>query len=331
MVPPVMDPSILPVFFNMNSHIKKGQHIFILYWILLIYILSALIWWFVALSNQNHEMALLKLQQAGANEMVTRLAEKRKTNQYIGEGTLFLLFIITGAIYIFRSVRTRLRQTQQQEDFMMAITHELKTPIAIASLNLETLQKRKLEESQQQHIIQNTLEETKRLDNLCNNLLFSSRMEAGGYIMINEEMDLSRLVKKTTEEFRVRYPDRAFTCQGEDNIFVWGDEMLFQMCLNNLLDNAVKYSPRNSEIEVVLKQMENRACLSVKDQGKGLSDTEKEKVFERYYRSAGSRAKGTGLGLYLAKKIAVLHKANISVTNNLPLGSIFTIELKVHG
>ena len=107
--------------------------------------------------------------------------EKRKTAQYLGEGVTFFLLIIAGAIFVFRAVRRELRISRQQQNFMIAITHELKTPISVAKLNLETMQKRKLDETQQQRLIQTTLEETNRLNALCNNMLLSSQMEAGGY------------------------------------------------------------------------------------------------------------------------------------------------------
>ncbi|WP_457848411.1 histidine kinase dimerization/phospho-acceptor domain-containing protein, partial [Staphylococcus aureus] len=86
-------------------------------------------------------------------------AKKRKTAQYVGEGVTFLALIIIGAVFVFRATRRQLKLSQQQQNFMMAVTHELKTPIAITQLNLETLQKRKLEEDKQQKLISNTLQE----------------------------------------------------------------------------------------------------------------------------------------------------------------------------
>jgi signal transduction histidine kinase len=128
------------------------------YWFLLAYILAALTWWFIALNNQNHQMASYKLNELNTEsthfeEYAGKIkeAEKRKTAQYIGEGTIFFLLIMAGAVFIFGAVRNQLKQSQDQQHFMMAITHELKTPIAVAKLNLETLQKRKLDEEQQKN------------------------------------------------------------------------------------------------------------------------------------------------------------------------------------
>jgi signal transduction histidine kinase len=276
-------------------------------------------------------MALLKLSEPNANKSIILQMEKRKMAQYIGEGSIFLLLIAAGAAYIFSSVRSRLKQSQQQEDFMMAITHELKTPIAVASLNLETMQKRKLDEHKQQHLIQTTLEETKRLDALCNNLLLSSRIEAGGYVMENEELNFTNIVTQTTSQFKQRFADREFIQNTTEPIFANGDPFLLQMAVSNLIDNAVKYSPKNQAIEIILQQNKHTLFLYVKDNGCGIADADKEKIFTKYYRSLSAKAKGTGLGLYLVKKIASLHKGNISMTNNTPCGSIFTLQLPANG
>ncbi len=310
---------------------KRIRKIFILYWVLLTYILVALIWWFIALTKQNHAIALIKMSEPNSNNALIMQMEKRKTAQYIGEGSIFLLLIVAGAAYIFSSVRSRLKQSQQQEDFMMAITHELKTPIAIASLNLETLQKRKLDDSKQQQLIQTTLEETKRLDALCNNLLLSSRIEASGYNIQHEEIDFNELISKLIYQYKQRFADREFNFSAKESTYTIGDFFLLQMAISNLLDNAVKYSEKNTAIEIELKQNNKQLFLQVKDNGQGIAPTDKEKIFEKYYRSTNARAKGTGLGLFLVKKIALLHKGNISMTNNTPCGSIFTLQLLSNG
>ncbi len=161
------------------------------YWFLLLYIIAALIWWFIALQQQSHQMAMYKMIELKADdpaflqkEDIITTEEKRKNAQYIGEGSIFLLVILIGAVFVYRSVRRQIKMTQQQQNFMMAITHELKTPIAIAKLNLETLQKHKLEEGKQQKLILATLQEANRLNTLTNNILISSQLEDGGYKLL---------------------------------------------------------------------------------------------------------------------------------------------------
>jgi two-component system sensor histidine kinase CiaH len=321
----------------MPNKLKKLRSVFIIYWFLLAYIVAALIWWFIALNRQNGQMAqyqMTELTQTDKNYDVRiqeiRSAEKRKTAQYIGEGSIFFLLIVAGAVFVFRAVRKQLKISQEQQHFMMALTHELKTPIAVAKLNLETLQKRKLDETQQLRLIQTTLQETNRLNALCNNMLLSSQIEAGGYTITKEETNLGELIINCVQDFITRYPQRHIDRDIKENIFINGDRLLLQMVANNLIDNAIKYSPRESPITISLCEKNDGIILEVKDEGKGIAGAEKERIFNKFYRAgnaATKAAKGTGLGLYLTKKIIGQHNGNISVTDRIPTGTIFTVTL----
>jgi two-component system sensor histidine kinase CiaH len=311
---------------------KKLRFIFIVYWFLLAYIVVALIFWFIELNKQNRQMVQYKMEQLKKDDTqyyaeVQKIqeAEKGKTAQYIGEGSIFFLLIIAGAVFIFRAVRRQFKLNQQQQNFMMTITHELKTPIAVTKLNLETLQKRKLDESQQQRLIQNTLQEANRLNALCNNMLLASQIEAGGYRITTEDINLSELINECVNDFITRFPQRTINAAINEEIFITGDKLLLQMAANNLIDNAIKYSPKESIVTISLNEENGKAVLSVKDEGKGIETTEKKKVFDKFYRIGNVGAKGTGLGLYLTKKIVQQHNATIFVKDNTPAGSNFTI------
>ena len=314
---------------------KKLRFAFIAFWFLLAYIVAALVWWFIELNNQNrqmaaHDAAMLKVESPAYTAESQKIIEKekRKTAQYIGEGAVFFLVIMAGAFFIFRAVRRQLRAGQQQQHFMMAITHELKTPIAVTKLNLETLLKRKLDEAQSQKLLQKSIQETNRLNALCNNILLVSQIEDRRYNISEETIDLSTLVNDAVHEFTSRFPQHTYHSIIAKEIFIKGDKLLLQLAINNLVDNATKYSGRESAITVSLAEETGSIKLSVADEGRGIADADKKKVFEKFYRvgnKATKEAKGTGLGLYLTKKIAQQHKAQISVMDNLPTGSIFTI------
>jgi signal transduction histidine kinase len=317
---------------------KKIQRIFIIYWVLLAYIIAALVFWFITLNNQNREMS--ELRKLPFSDSVAYSAElekiedgrKRKIKQYAGEGSTFLLVIMTGAIFVYRAVRRQLKISQEQHNFMMAVTHELKTPIAVVKLNLETIQKRNLDKEQHQRLMQNTLHETNRLNALCNNMLLSSQIEAGGYSTVNEEINFGQLVTSCIEDFGMRYPQRVISSKLEEDIYVQGDPFLLQISVNNLLENAIKYSPKETDINVRLSKDLSLARLEVEDHGPGIEDEFKNKVFEKFYRlgnEATKRAKGTGLGLYLTKKIIKNLGGNIFIENNKLGGSTFTVQLKL--
>ena len=317
--------------------IKRLRTIYILYWFLLTYIIAALIWWFIALKGQNQMMTDYKLSELNPAKTddqseINKIKDerRRKTAQYIGEGSTFFLLIVVGAVVVFRAVRRQFKLSHQQQNFMMAITHELKTPIAITKLNLETLQKHKLSEEQQQQLISNTLQEAGRLNTLCNNLLLVSQMEAGEYTITTEKIDLTELVAESTNDFRLRFPKRNIGLVAGDDIYITGDRMLLQMAANNLVDNAIKYSGKEGNIQIILKKENDAIKLLVKDEGKGIPDDEKDNIFKKFYRIGNEHtkgAKGTGLGLYVTKKIIEQHNGKIIVTDNIPRGSIFEVKL----
>jgi signal transduction histidine kinase len=305
------------------------------YWFLALYIVAALWWWFIALNSQNRLVTTLRLQelkrddpQYFARKQTITEAQKRKTAQYLGEGTTFFALIIVCAVYVYRSMRSYLRLSQQQQNFMMAVTHELKTPIAITRLNLETLLKRKLETEQQQKLIGHTLYETDRLNTLCNNILLAAQLDSGVYLSAKQQVNLSEVVNGSIKNFRLRFPGREILpVVVEEDIYLTGEELLLHLMVNNLIENALKYSPRTSAVKIELKIKNNRVVLQVADEGSGVADSEKKNIFKKFYRSGDEntrKTKGTGLGLYLCKKIMESHKGTICVKDNQPTGSIFT-------
>ena len=317
---------------------KKIKLIFFIYWFLLLYIFSALIWWYIALSRQNTSMANFKIneiskQDAAYSIKVSKIEEerKRKTAQYLGEGSIFFLLISAGAIFLFRAVNKQLIISRQQQNFMVAITHELKTPIAVTKLNLETLQKRQLDESQQFKIISNTIQESNRMNALCSNLLLSSQMEAGAHQYTPERLDITAVLQSVISDFKNRFPNRTIEFWDDGSMQILGDVFLLQMTFNNLIDNAIKYSPKDQPIVVKIEGQKNQCCITFADFGAGIQDADKKKVFEKFYRigtEATQKAKGTGLGLYLVHRIIKAHRGKIFITDNEPNGAKFVIQLK---
>lgn len=318
---------------------KKLALITIVYWILLVYILAALVWWFIALQQQSEKMSSLLLNELSLQDpLYTQKADNildardRKNAQYIGEGATFFILILVGAVFVYRATRRHLRLSMQQQNFMMAVTHELKTPIAVAILNLETMQKRKLDESQQQRLISNTLQEAYRLNALSNNILLASQLEAGGYNFAKTHVNFSDMVSKSVREFSERFPNRQITAQTETGIEIFGETLLLEILVNNLIDNAIKYSPKDKSISIDLFNKNSNIELSVSDQGPGIPESERGMIFEKFYRVGDEQtraAKGTGLGLYLCSKIAADHKATIRVHQNEPVGSIFIVSFRL--
>lgn len=307
------------------------------YWFLLAYLIAALAWWYIELDQQNDLMMafqkeeLIKLQNTSPAAIAAiEDAHARNAKQYIGEGLTFLIITILGAVFVYSVVRRQIRFHLQQKNFMMAVTHELKTPIAVTKLSLETLKRHKLDEDRQNKILGDAINETDRLNALCNNILLSSQLESGGYTLTKQEFDLTALVDKAVADFQRRYPQRNIKKHSADLILVQGEEFLIGLVLNNLLENAVKYNAAEVPILVDLTENDNSCVLSVADLGKGIPDAEKSKIFEKFYRledESTRKTKGTGLGLYLSSKIVEDHKGRLLLENNHPTGSVFKVIL----
>lgn len=213
---------------------------------------------------------------------------------------------------------------------MMAVTHELKTPIAVTQLNIETLIKRTLSPEQQKQLLANSLKETQRLDSLCNNILLASQLDLDEYRQNKQEIDLTTITQLAIKSFQERFPNRLLDIQIQEDVYIQGEPLLLQLMLNNLMDNAHKYSPIEFPIQIELSQNETNTVLSVKDAGQGIPSNEREKVFEKFYRVGAEftrSTKGTGLGLFLCKKIAQFHNGSVTIKDHQPKGSIFTFSM----
>ena len=169
---------------------KRLRRTTFIYWMLLFYIVAALAWWFISLEKQNKRISELQYKSVNAGKDSLSAAQledrvfaidkeaKKNNGKYIAEGITFLILIMIGAAFVYRSVRRQMKLQQQQQNFMMAVTHELKTPISVARLNLETLQKYNLDPEKQKKLIRTTLDETARLNFLTNNINSQIRLLA---------------------------------------------------------------------------------------------------------------------------------------------------------
>lgn len=308
--------------------------------LLFAYVVAALIFWGISLDRKSQTIYELEYENlkrtidstANSGAYYSRLEEiknKRstRTKQYLGEGSTFLLVIIIGAAVVYSSFRRSIRLSRQQNNFMMAVTHELKSPIAAIKLNLQTMDRHQLDEDKRKLLIDRCVTESNRLNDLCNNMLLASQMEGRQYKPAREQFSFSDLVANSAADYAHSYPGR-FQVSQTGNYNITGDKTLVQMAVNNLLENAVKYTPADKPVHVSIEDKNNHAVLIVADNGPGIPDAEKAKIFNKFYRIGSEetrKAKGTGLGLYLTLKIVKQHRGKITVRDNEPQGAVFEI------
>ena len=313
--------------------------------LLLAYIIAAIVYWGVKLQKQSasiytQEVIALKSQvDSVANPVIynQRLAALKRTLslrtiQFTGEGSTFLIVILIGAFVVYTSFHRRIMLSRQQNNFMLSVTHELKSPIDAMKLNLQTLEKHtQLDEQKRKELIVRCIKESNRLNDLCNNMLFASQIEGRQYKLARERVDLSELLEDAVKDYAIRYP-RKFEQDIQPGMMITGDRVMLQMAVNNLLENAIKYTPEDSAVTAKIFRRHEHIIMQIADRGQGIPDNEKKKIFNKFYRVGSEesrKSKGTGLGLYLTNKIVLQHKGRIIVKDNTPSGAIFEISLPV--
>lgn len=287
----------------------------------------------IAILEKTFEENNLKAEDVkGSTGYDMALEEREKSNlTVLGVGSIFILFLIWGAYKIHSGIKKELELHQQQRNFLLSITHELKSPIAGIKLSLETLYTRNLDLERQRRLLQNSLKDTERLKSLVDNILMAAKIENQSIIFTRFDVSLSKIVEESTRNIKDKFGrQRHFEIDIAPGIFVEGDSSALMSIVINLVENAIKYSLPNSTIEVSVGSTKETAILKVKDNGIGIEASEKGKIFTKFYRVGNEdtrKAKGTGLGLFIVKQLVDFHEGEIHISDNTPKGTVFTVEI----
>ncbi len=312
-----------------------------------VYILMAFGWWWLLLFRKNKEnieerFEIVKLQMKADKTYIDE-AQFRATPQYQtliqkydrqkkmiwGEGSLIFLSLLGGVWFINWSFKKEVALSNQRRNFLLSITHELKSPIASIQLVLQTFQKRKLDEKQAQMLLTSANKEADRLNELVNNLLLSAKLETA-YDPYIEEINVTNLLDDIISKMQIRFPKAMFHLDKNEVPILRGDKQGLVSVFTNLFENAVKYSPNLPFIHIKYHYDNNNFIFDISDNGLGVTSSEKKKVFEKFYRVGNEetrKTKGTGLGLYIVAQIIKAHKGTIQLFDNQPSGSKFHIVL----
>ena len=267
------------------------------------------------------------------NEQVLKSEDElnKKYMMIIGKGIVFFSILLYGIVRLMRSVKKEIELNRQKRNFLLSVTHELKTPLASIKLNLQTIKKRQLDSETQNNLIDKSESEIVRLENIVNNILAVTRIESKSELSEKQDVNLTRLVQDQVNSMSQNYgKNHPFQTQIQEGVSWKGDPGLFELIFSNLVENAVKYSAEGSPIVVVLEKKSNQIELSVKDSGIGISKEEREKIFNKFYRSGNEevrQTKGTGLGLYLVKNLVGHYNGQIIVKSEENKGTEFKITL----
>ncbi|MCU1261085.1 MAG: Two-component sensor histidine kinase [Bryobacterales bacterium] len=248
-------------------------------------------------------------------------------------GALFCSLIIAGVVLNTIFLVREIRRNEQHDQFINAVTHELKTPVSSIRLYLETLQTREMDDAKRREFYAVMLADSDRLAHTIDQVLRAGRAKTWRKHHHRELLDLTEIVKDCVRLARLRHhlPDEAVGCECA-KAQVWGDADELKAAVTNLLDNAIKYSKDEVRVtaEVVLVDG-NNVAVRVRDKGVGISPAELKRIFRRFYRIPGivtTRVKGTGLGLYIVGATAKRHGGKAyAESEGAGRGSTFTLQL----
>ncbi len=324
-----------------------GRKIKLLTYVIIAYLVLGLVWWSYLLYTKNQDAFLAKAEllrvgmvaegiydseesfQAHPRYLELKQKYKRQEMMILGEAGLLVLTMSIGIWLMNRGFLKEIQLAKQKRNFLLSITHELKSPLAAIRLALDTIKRRPLERDKVELLTGNGIKDTERLKKLVDNLLLAAKME-DRFETGKEPQNLTDIAKGIINELILRHEDTEITLDAPPKVIVEVDKQSIQIMLSNLIENGIKYSYEIKSIGVKIHESNETVSISVMDEGIGIPDEEKDHIFDKFYRvgSEDTRTtKGTGLGLYIVKGIVNAHKGQINVTDNIPRGTVFNITL----
>ncbi|MGB0915048.1 MAG: sensor histidine kinase [Crocinitomicaceae bacterium] len=291
----------------------------LIFYILSVYVVVQFIWWGYHL-----------IELTGEVTKTDALVSKRVA-MIIGEGAVFLILLLFGIWQIRRSIRKDLKLSERQNNFLLSVTHELKTPLAANKLYIQTVTKRELSKEQQNEILAKAIEENTRLERMIDNILNASRLENKALQLEKESFSLNDLIEAITIRFNTILGKDIVQHQCDENINITGDKFMIETVLNNLIENALKYAGKEHPIELYAHQTNGSIRFGVKDLGPGIEKDKRNIVFQKFYRIGNEEVrtqKGSGLGLFIVSELIQMHGGSVSCLENKPSGCDFQINWK---
>lgn len=248
------------------------------------------------------------------------------------EGAFFALMLLVGLGLMWRTLRREVDLEKQHRNFLSAITHELKSPLASMRLALETVLRGRADGTASVRFLENALQDTERLQSLVQKVLEVTRYTATASGLVLRSGDLGACVEDAVEVFSRRATAVGADLDADVGEEVWArfDPEAFQIVISNLLENALKYGGTPPRIRVALKRDHSHAVLEVRDNGGGIQRDEVDLVFTKFWRSGDEMTRtthGTGLGLYLVHEIVAGHGGRVVVSDTGSDGTTFRVTL----
>ncbi|MFT4524753.1 MAG: signal transduction histidine kinase [Granulosicoccus sp.] len=318
----------------------KGWFIYLL----AVYVIIQFAWWAYMLVHLNYELYLVHLEAIALSELPSPELQilkhqldndlYRRIWMVLGEGAVFMFLLILGIRKVRSAIAREIELARTQNNFLLSITHELKSPLAALKLQLQTLRQRQLEPAKQQQILERSQKESERLELLVEDLLLTARMDSGKGKLNIEKVNVSDIICRLVKD---HYSEQISSSRIAMNIDADCEALCDKQALvsigTNLIDNAIKYSGPDGLIEVGIELKSNSLVFRVMDNGPGIPENERSKIFDRFYRAGNEEtrnAKGTGLGLYIVARLVEEMNGDLKLNSGRPSGCHFIITLPCH-
>ncbi|MBX2983754.1 MAG: ATP-binding protein [Flavobacteriales bacterium] len=308
----------------------------LLFGFLVLYILLQSAWWMWLLLSKDRDIFALQEQliTEGVMPHLPIRLPKHTLMMVVGEGLVFLVLLLLALWITFRTLRHELSLARQQRDFLMATSHELRTPIAALKLHLQTLQRPNLDPEHRELLARNARSDVERLHGLAEQILLASRLEEHAVPPTLVPVDLVKETRELLDEARSSYGrDHRIEVLLPPELILMTDALAFRSILGNLLGNACKYAPKGSTVEVRLVAKDRTVQLGVTDNGPGIPEEDRQRMFGKFYRGgneATRNEKGTGLGLFIVSRLLEDLGGRVEYRSVLPHGSTFTAIFPRH-
>ena len=251
---------------------------------------------------------------------------RRRIVMMVSEGAFFAVLLIVFMGLLWRTFRREVELERQHRNFLSAITHELKSPIAAIRVALETVMSGRADEQASRHFIGNAVSDTDRLDLLVQKVLHATRYGSGGSSIRRTRRSVDQVVERAVAGFApgATMAGAAVEVEIEPDLWAEVDDEGLTIVVSNLLENALKYGGSPARIELAFRRQGDRLILEVKDNGAGISEEEIPRVFDRFYRAGDEMTRtsqGTGLGLYLVQRIMKAHHGTVEIAETTDRGT----------
>jgi K+-sensing histidine kinase KdpD len=290
----------------------------VIFYVLAFYVALQFAWW-------GYHLIELTQEVAGTDNIVTH-----KVIMITGEGLVFFLILSLGLWRIRSAIKRDQQLTIRQSNFLLSVTHELKTPLASSKLYLQTLMKREFPVEKRNELLQKALHENQRLEEIVEAILTASRIENGTMVAHKEWISLNDLMTELALNYNNRLEKEWIVLEFDETIHIEADVFMTKTILINLIENALKYAGSTEKLTLFIHKDNQNSKFGVKDLGPGISKEAQADIFKKFVRLENEETrsqKGTGLGLFIAAEFTKLIGGKLQYIENQPRGAIFEITV----